>query len=114
MKNILILLMSLVFAGKVKAAVKVTDTTKIYSIKLAQKDLRKGNIKFLLQGGIVSTYKKGQEVFEKKYKIKYSDLGCVMPNNLSIADYNKTVALYMDKKFGLGWRVDVRKDVIGM
>ena len=114
MKNILILLVSLVFAGKVRAFVVAADTTKIYSIKLAQTDIRKGNIKFLLQGGIVSTYKKGQEVFEKKYKLKYSDMGCVIPNNLSIADYNKTIALYMDKKFGIGWRVGVRRDVMGI
>jgi len=114
MKNILILLLSLVFASKVEAAAVVTDTTKIYSIKLANADIKKGHVKFFLQGGIVSTYKKGQEVFEKKYKLKYADLGCVMPNNLSIADYNKTVALYMDKKFGFGWRVDVRKDVSGI
>lgn len=113
MKNIIILLFSLVLANKVKAVV-VADTTKIYSIKLAKADIKKGNIKFLLQGGIISTYKKGQEVFENKYKLKYSDLGCIMPNNLSIADYNKTVALYMDKKFGLGWRLDVRKDVRGI
>ncbi|MFC3559298.1 FEKKY domain-containing protein [Pedobacter jamesrossensis] len=111
MKNILILFVCFVFAGKVKAA---ADTTRTYSVKLAKADIKNGNIKFLLRGGIVSSVKKGQEIFEKKYKIKYSDFGCVMPSGLSIEDYNKTVAIYMDKIFGIGWRVDVRRDVQGI
>lgn len=114
MKNILIFLLSLVFAGEATAAEAAADTTKINSIKLAQTDIRKGNIKFLLMGGIFSSVKKGQQVFEKKYKIKYSDFGCVMPSGLSIPDYNNIVALYMDKKFGKGWRGSVRRDVMGI
>jgi len=94
--------------------VKNVDTSKIHSIKLANADLKNGHVKFLLRGGIVSTYVKGQEIFEKKYGIAYRDFGCVMPSNISIEDYNKVVASFMDKKYGKGWRKEVRKDVQGI
>ena len=93
---------------------KAVDSTKIYSIKLASADLKKGAVKFLIRGGIVSTRVKGQEVFEKKYNIHYYDFGCVMPSNISIEDYNKIVANYMDRKYGKGWRKEVRKDIQGI
>lgn len=114
MKNIIIFFLILSITSVVKGNVVLSDTIQSSSLKLAQRDINKGNIKFIIQSGIVSGYKKGQQLFEKKYKIKYSDLGCVIPKNLSIVDYNKTVAIYMDKKYGLGWRVDVRKDVAGI
>lgn len=94
--------------------VNPADTSKQYSIKLANADLKNGNVKFLLRGGIVSTYIKGQEVFEKKYGIIYRDFGCVMPSNISIEDYNKVVASFMDKKYGKGWRKEVREDIRGI
>jgi len=115
MKSILILLITLLAFNKIKASdVQLPDTAKVYSRKLATVDTKAGNLKFLLRGGIVSTYRKGQEVFEKKYRLKYYDFGCVMPSNISIDDYNKIVAGYLDKKFGLSWRNEVRKDVVGI
>ena len=115
MKNILILLITLLAFNKIKAAeLQLPDTAKVYSRKLATADIKAGNLKFLLRGGIVSNYRKGQEVFEKKYRLKYYDFGCIMPANISINDYNKTVAGYLDKKFGLSWRKEVRKDVVGI
>ncbi|KQR70236.1 hypothetical protein [Pedobacter sp. Leaf176] len=115
MKSILILLIALLAFNKIRASeVNYADTAKVYSRKLATADIKAGNLKFLLRGGIVSTYRKGQEVFEKKYRLKYSDFGCVMPSNISIDDYNRIVAGYLDKKFGLSWRNEVRKDVAGI
>jgi hypothetical protein len=90
------------------------DSAKIYSVKLANADLKTGSVKFLIRGGIVSTYVKGQEVFEKKYGIAYYSFGCVMPVNISINDYNKVVASFMDHKYGKNWRKEVRSDIQGI
>lgn len=116
MKKSLLILLLLCFSATYLSAkvVKPGDTTKKYSIKQANADLKNGKGKFLLLGGIVSTYIKGQEVFEKKYGIVYRDFGCVMPSDISIEDYNKVVASFMDKKYGKGWRKEVRKDVKGI
>lgn len=92
----------------------VVDSAKVYSLKLAKADLMEGRVKFLLRGGIVSTYVKGQEIFEKKYGIAYSEFGCVMPVNISINDYNKVVASFMDRKYGKVWRKEVRSDIQGI
>ncbi len=80
----------------------------------AKADLQKGKVNFLILGGVVSTHVKGQEVFEQKYKLKYFDFGCVMPNDICIEDYNATVAKYLDQTFGKQWRKEVRKDVKGI
>ncbi|WP_293313035.1 hypothetical protein [Pedobacter sp. UBA5917] len=116
MKKSLLILLLLCFSATYLSAKNVNpaDTSKQYSIKLANTDLKNGTVKFLLRGGIVSTYIKGQEVFEKKYGIVYRDFGCVMPLNISIEDYNKVVASFMDKKYGKVWRKEVRKDVQGI
>ncbi len=114
-KSLLVLLFTCFSAAYLSAkVVNPVDTSKQYSIKLANTDLKNGNVKFLLRGGIVSTYVKGQEIFEKKYGIAYRDFGCVMPLNISIEDYNKVVASYMDRKYGIGWRTEVRKDIQGI
>ncbi|WP_145855346.1 FEKKY domain-containing protein [Pedobacter suwonensis] len=89
------------------------DHIKTESIKQANADIKNGKIKFLIQGGIVST-RKGQELFEQKYGVVYQDLGCVGPSAIRIEDYNKVVASFMDKKYGKAWRKEVRKDVQGI
>ncbi len=77
----------------------------------AKTDLKNGKISFMLQGGIAPIYVKGQEVFEKKYKLSYLDLGCMVPANLCLEHYNAEVAKYLDQKYGKVWRKEVRKDV---
>ncbi|WP_025146132.1 hypothetical protein [Pedobacter jeongneungensis] len=116
MKNALLIFVFVCFTATYLNAkiVKDVDTSKIHSIKLANADLKIGRVKFLIRGGIVSTYVKGQEVFEKKYGIAYYSFGCIMPTNISIEDYNKVVASYMDRKYGKGWRTEVRKDIQGI
>lgn len=113
MKNIIFVLLSLFFANELSAAdVTTSDTSKSYSIKLAQADISKGKIKFLVRGGFAPKHYEGEAVFEKKYKIKYYQFGCVSPESISIADYNKVVANYLDGKYGKRWRKEVRKDVV--
>lgn len=94
--------------------VKTIDSAKVHSTKLANVDLKNGSVKFLIRGGIVSSYVKGQEVFEAKYGIAYYSFGCVMPVNISINDYNKVVASFMDRKYGRDWRKEVRSDIQGI
>jgi hypothetical protein len=112
---ILILLATLGFGIKANSKmVLMSDSTKINSVKLAKDDIKKGYVNFLIHGGIAPKYFKNQNVFEEKYKVKYRDFGCVMPANVSITDYNNVVAQYLDKKFGLKWRSEVRKDIVGI
>lgn len=92
----------------------VTPTKCEASKMIAKNDIKKGKINFLIQGGIVSTYVKGQNVFEQKYKLKYFDFGCVVPKEICIADYNAVVGQYLDQKFGKNWRKEVRKDINGI
>ena len=114
MKKLIPIFMFFCFAVVQLNAKVVVDSAKVYSIKLANADLKQGRVKFLLRGGIVSTYVKGQELFEKKYGIAYSEFGCVMPVNISINDYNKVVASFMDLKYGRDWRKEVRGDIQGI
>ncbi|MBB6240241.1 hypothetical protein HDC90_004909 [Pedobacter sp. AK013] len=114
-KSFLILLFTCFTAAYLSAkVVNNTDTSKVYSIKLANADLKNGRVKFLIQGGFAPVYYKGQELFEKKYNITYYEFGCVMPSDISIKHYNKVVASFMDKKYGKGWRKEVRRDVQGI
>lgn len=113
MKTTIILLLSFFFTNHLIAAdILTSDTRKSYSINFAQADIKKGNVKFLIMGGFASKHYEGDKPFEKKYKIKYYQFGCVLPSNISIADYNKVVADYMDGKYGKAWRNEVRKDVV--
>ncbi|WP_231460054.1 MULTISPECIES: hypothetical protein [unclassified Pedobacter] len=112
-KNLLIVLLGLIFTFQLKAAdVLASDTSQSYSIELAQKDISRGNIKFLIWSGIASKHYEGDKPFEKKYNVNYYQFGCVLPLNISLAAYNKVVANYLDAKYGKAWRKDVRKDVI--
>ncbi|TCD17641.1 hypothetical protein EZ456_22760 [Pedobacter psychrodurus] len=116
MKKSFLILMLVCFTATYLSAKDVNhvDTSKIYSVKLANTDLKNGSVKFLIRGGIVSIYVKGQELFEKKYAVDYYDFGCIMHANISIEDYNKVVASFMDRKYGRGWRKEVRKDIQGI
>jgi hypothetical protein len=116
MKKSFLILLLVCFATLHLSAkvVKPIDSAKVHSIKLANANLKNGSVKFLIRGGIVITYVKGQEVFEKKYGIAYYSFGCVMPVNISINDYNKVVASFMDRRYGSDWRKEVRSDIQGI
>ncbi|WP_293743580.1 hypothetical protein [uncultured Pedobacter sp.] len=92
----------------------MADGIKTESIKQANADIKKGKLKLMVQGGIVATRVKGQELFEQKYGVVYFDFGCVGPSTIRIEDYNKVIASFMDKKYGKSWRREVRKDVKGI
>lgn len=81
---------------------------------IAQSDIRNQRQRLLLVGGIAPVVCIYQNRFEKKYKVKYHDFGCIAPNHECITKYNQIIFKYLDKKYGKKWRKEVRKDVIGL
>ena len=112
--TLIFVFLSLVMTQLNAKTVLRVDSIQTASIKQANADIKKGKLKFLIQGGIVATRVKGQEIFEQKYGIVYYDFGCVGPSNIRIDAYNKVVGNFMDRKYGKGWRKEVRKDVRGI
>ena len=93
----------------------LTDSCWGSNLHVVKEQLMKGEAVLYLQGGISPISYSTDTVFEKKYGVKYSDLGCVReaPMGCYIL-YNQTVFSYLDKKFGVTWRKKVRKDVFGI
>jgi hypothetical protein len=86
-----------------------------YSREKALDDIAEKKPTILLQGGIVSVIKITDKDFEKKYKIPFRDLGCVIPDKIEcLIAYNRTIFEYMDKTNGKEWRKEIRKDAIGL
>ncbi|KIA88403.1 hypothetical protein OC25_26250 [Pedobacter kyungheensis] len=112
--TLIFVFLSLVMTQLNAKTVLRVDSIQTASIKQANADIKKGKLKFLIQGGIVATRVKGQEIFEQKYGIVYYDFGCVGPSNIRIDAYNKVVGNFMDRKYGKAWRKEVRKDVRGI
>ena len=110
----LLLIPLFLFVGITTFALEVDSATCVNSKTEAQLDLDRGKVQLMLQGGFAPVHIAGQELFERKYKLSYFDLGCVVPSNLCIAHYNAEVAKFLDKKYGKTWRKEVRKDVTGL
>ena len=83
------------------------------SEEIANIEIKNGQPRLLLIGGIAPAIVLGQESFEKRFNIKYYDFGCTPPDQKCVTDYNKVVFGYLDKVYGTKWRKKVRKDVIG-
>jgi len=84
-----------------------------FNKELALKDIESGTPKLLLVGGIAPlTNTKRDKKFERKYSIEYYDFGCNPETYECLADYNKTIAKYLDEQFGRNWRNSVRGDII--
>ena len=83
--------------------------------QIAEIDIKNSNPRLLLVGGIAPTIYTNQRKFERKYKIKYYDYGCLIsvPEE-KMEEYNKAVFLYLDAKYGNKWRESVRPDVLGL
>jgi hypothetical protein len=85
------------------------------SREIAEIDIELNEIKLLIVGGIAPIFYSSQYEFEKKYQIKYYDYGDLIrvPFEL-MEEYNKRVFEYLDFKYGQKWRLEVRKDVLGL
>lgn len=81
--------------------------------KLAKTDLDNGILVLFLQSGIAPVTYITDEIFENKYKVYYYEFGCTSPEHSLVKTYNNQVFIFLDKKFGKGWRKKIRKDIIG-
>jgi hypothetical protein len=92
--------------------ITLVDQCDEINAEAAYKDIAKGKPKIILSGGIAPIANSEADFkFERRYGIKYDDLGCVAPADSCIAEYNKVIFAYLDKRFGRKWRSEVRKDV---
>lgn len=86
-----------------------------YNKKGALKDIKKGEIKLLLPGGIITAAElPNDSIFEEKYNLTFVSQGCVRYPGENEYEYNTEIFKYLDKKYGSEWRDEVRKDVIGL
>ena len=82
---------------------------------VAENDIKKGKCRLLLVGSISPiANSKQDEFFQSKYKVTYFDFGCNIQAIDCIIQYNEKMFEYFDNTFGLQWRAEVRKDVIGL
>ena len=80
----------------------------------AIKDIEQHTMKLLLIGGDAPIVYTKDQNFSEKYKISFYDYGCLPDDYNCIFSYNKAIFSYLDKKYGKGWRDEVRNDVIGL
>lgn len=100
---------------------KGNDTVSLYvpfnfDSELARQDIARNNMQFYCGSGvIVAMYSATDKEFEKTFNIQYEIMGCTptMSSEKSVA-YNRTIASYLDKKYGRYWRQKVRRDVHGV
>ena len=112
-----ILISSFSFAQKRDSlnAKQVDADTLIYiggfTKEKAKTDIEKGLIQLFLQGGIISaSTKDGDQAFCEKYNLVFKSRTCVdHPLNYNLEMFN-----YLDEKYGIGWRKEIRQDVIGL
>ncbi|WNH10818.1 hypothetical protein [Thalassobellus suaedae] len=80
----------------------------------ALNDIEKGNICILMSGGIAPIHYKSDGQFSKKYKVNFVEFGCEGVGNDALSVYNNVVFDFLDKKFGVKWRKEIRSDIIGL
>ena len=108
-------------AGSKSQRIFYRDSMTIISIKTdcydynrerAKKDIEKNDIYLLCDLGYAAyKFSDKDSAFEKKYSVKYYSFGDESIWYDCMWLYNKTIAEYLDKKFGEGWRNEVRWDV---
>jgi hypothetical protein len=84
---------------------------------VAEKDIKENKIKLFIASGPFSPLPtKTDHDFEKKYKVEYYGAGDCTHTIATdcLVTYNQTVFLYLDKKFGKGWRNKANKNVYGL
>lgn len=98
----------------------IADTIKIFvyapiNSQLAQYDILHGRIQFYCGGGIAPmAISPADKSFEKTYNVNYHLFDCMIPERSRLISYNQIIAIYLDKKFGTGWREQVRPDIWGV
>ena len=80
-------------------------------VSFANEDIKRNQITLFVQGGIAPIISKNDPIFEKKYKIKYNDLGCI--GNKCTELYNQTIFDHLTKVFGNRWIKTVQTNTVG-
>lgn len=90
------------------------EETNISPEEKLQADIKNGTIKLYVLSGMVSSAASADKGFQEKYKVKYHDFGCVIPEDIDYyKEYNLLVLDYLKNQFGTKWEKDIRKNVIG-
>jgi hypothetical protein len=81
----------------------------------ARNDLKKGDPKLWFSGGIIGCdfSSKADQEFQHKYHLHFVSPGCSRFGNEDPEAYNEVIFEYLDKKYGKGWRDELRIDAIG-
>ena len=82
----------------------------------ARRDINDSNLKILTSSGTSPRINnKGDNAFERKFKIKYVVLGDSRPESWNcLKKYNDAVYEFLDNRYGKKWRKTVRDDAIGL
>ncbi|BCY28519.1 hypothetical protein KK2020170_13870 [Flavobacterium okayamense] len=89
-------------------------TIEIYSSKYDSENLNQHQKIIYVLGGIASIYTKEDVEFEKKYKVKYYDFGCIAPTNFEEFELkNKKVFDSLSREFGENWQKDIKAASMG-
>ena len=76
-----------------------------------------GNIKILFPGGfggMPDFDNNRDESFQAKYKVEFWSQGCKRLSGDDEEGYNEEVFEYLDGKYGLCWRHEIRPDAVGL
>jgi hypothetical protein len=99
---------------------KNNDNLKLYTVKnydstLADFDIRQNKFRLFCGVAFKSVFAEGDKDFEKKYNVRYHIVGDFLRSSVAqMTSYNMVVADYLDKKYGKGWRLEIRRDVLGL
>ena len=91
-------------------SVDIFSSNMGYDKTKARGDIEKDKAMLIIPGNNGVFHNPKDSLFEKKYHLKYTSLGCGNPD---VAEYNLLIAEYLDKTYGKEWRAVARKDVIG-
>lgn len=81
--------------------------------ELAKTDIKNGTLHLLLVSGINPSFDEYDSQIQKKYNFKYTDFGCVAPDNEFIVAYNRVILKSLCEKYGKKILKKLRKDLIG-
>jgi hypothetical protein len=103
--------------------IEIKGTSKIIELELlvqceinssvAKFDIKNSKPRLLVNGGIAPAYIPNKDLFEKKYGVKYDDMGDVPPPHECLKQYNTEVFKYLDSKFGESWKAEISSEVVG-
>ncbi|MDF3026537.1 MAG: hypothetical protein K0S23_844 [Fluviicola sp.] len=97
--------------------VKSFEIVSLYNEEGAKADIKKGDPRILFPGGfggMPDFSSKADREFQEKYRVEFFSQGCLRSGeHEDEAGYNQVIFDYLDKKYGMAWRYELREDAIG-